>query len=301
MAALAETPKFWAKISAVVLWDHLNVHRQISAVFYVLQDHGPRMMGAEFEIVPGIFEHRTAGTERESFFAAAPDDPKFGLILPSFKDLHERITAMKKKGDKVKVLYLLRHAEGHHNSAEKEINDHDRWFKDEGVKEKYTDADLNDAGIEQSKELSKRLGKAAKLGLRVERLVTSPLRRAVRTAGIGFNLTEDRRPDALEHYRDLTGRQAVAEELARETIDISEEDKLWTPAARETLDEKKRRVRLFLKQLWRNEKLNDDTYLVVATHSGWINAFLRELHVIDEASRWKPANAQMMGLVVKME
>jgi len=283
------------------------------------------MMGAEFEIVPGIFEHRTAGTERESFFAAAPDDPKFGLILPSFKDLHERITAMKKKGDKVKVLYLLRHAEGHHNSAEKEINDHDRWFKDEGVKEKYTDADLNDAGIEQSKELSKRLGKAAKLGLRVERLVTSPLRRAVRTAGIGFNLTEDRRPDALEHYRDLTGRQAVAEELARETIgqltcdkrltktalaktfpwvdysDISEEDKLWTPAARETLDEKKRRVRLFLKQLWRNEKLNDDTYLVVATHSGWINAFLRELHVIDEASRWKPANAQMMGLVVKME
>mmetsp|Transcript_28174 Transcript_28174/g.68529 ORF Transcript_28174/g.68529 Transcript_28174/m.68529 type:complete len:320 (-) Transcript_28174:79-1038(-) len=281
------------------------------------------VLAAGFSTVPGLFEHKTDASERDSFFAPAPEDPKFGLILPSFRELHEKVNAMRAKGDNVKVLYLLRHAEGHHNEAERDINDKEKWFKDEGLKEKYVDADLNAAGVRQSEKLSERLGVATGLGLKVEHLLTSPLRRAVRTAGIGFNLTDDRRSNAMEHYSALTDKKAIAHEMARETLGlltcdkrltrdelqktfswvdysgIAQADELWKADHRETVAEKKARVRKFLQWVWK--QYLRDTYFVIATHSGWINAALKELNVIDEASTWKPANAQMMGLVVRMD
>eukprot|EP00468_Gymnochlora_sp_CCMP2014_P013148 CAMPEP_0167756238 /NCGR_PEP_ID=MMETSP0110_2-20121227/9274_1 /TAXON_ID=629695 /ORGANISM="Gymnochlora sp., Strain CCMP2014" /LENGTH=297 /DNA_ID=CAMNT_0007642325 /DNA_START=62 /DNA_END=955 /DNA_ORIENTATION=- len=291
-------------------------------MYLYIASNEPRL-SADFSAVDGVFKHNTDLDERASFFALAPDDPKFGLTLPSFADLHTQVEEMKAKGQKVKVLYFLRHAEGYHNSAEREIHDKEQWWTVEGIKDKYIDADLNAEGVEQSKLLSRRLGVAAELGLMVDGLITSPLRRAVRTAGIGFNFTEDRTSDMHPRFKELYKKKAVAEELSRETLGklkcdkrmtsselakifpwvdysaITEQDELWTESHRETLQEKKERVNQFLQWLWRNEKVSHLDYVVVATHSGWINAALKELKVIPDESKWKPANAMMMGLLVR--
>ncbi|GAB5362820.1 hypothetical protein AAMO2058_000831600 [Amorphochlora amoebiformis] len=275
----------------------------------------PQLKGVSFSTVAGFFDHHTDASEMESFFAHAPYDPKFGLILPTFKDLHDKIEGLKANGNKVKVLYLLRHAEGYHNAKEKELNNKKLWWDVEGRKEDYIDADLNPAGIRQSEELSGRLGTAAELGIRFDHIITSPLRRAVRTAGIGFNLTEDRVSNMLAYYKALTQKKATAIELARETtgqltcdkrLPSSELSKIfpWVDYSadyRETVPEKRARVKKFLEWLWGNEHLGIHDYIVISTHSGWINAILRELNVIDGSSKWKPANAQMMGLVIRMD
>ncbi|KAK6229866.1 hypothetical protein QUC31_001621 [Theobroma cacao] len=164
-----------------------------------------------------------------------------------------------------KVLHLVRHGQAMHN-VEGDKN------REALLSQDLFDAQLSPLGLQQVGQLRRDVHARGLLD-RIELVITSPLSRAMQTAVGVFG--SDRHPKvmAVELCRDRLGvrpcdmRRKVSDYRSRfPTIDFSmmdgEDDKLWNPDIRESMEELAARGARFLKWLWtRPEK-----EIVVVSH-----------------------------------
>ncbi|KAI9002984.1 histidine phosphatase superfamily [Hyaloraphidium curvatum] len=200
-----------------------------------------------------------------------------------------------------KVVLLVRHGEGIHNAAERELGK-ERW-REEATDPKYFDPPLNDAGLEQAANLGAAVSGAAEGGLELDALVVSPLTRALETGAIGFKDFWERVPVvAAEMVRERHGRNICDMRRARgelrgayPEVDFGllegDEDPWHDPVAREDPSEVRLRALRTLK--W----ILDGPWARVAIigHSDWIS------HAVEAAgypSHW-PSNTEMVPLVIR--
>lgn len=110
-------------------------------------------------------------------------------------------------GQQTKLLLLIRHGEGEHNVAKRRFSLVE-WFGHEAYDPRYLDADLTAIGRGQAVQLGLELATAAAAGLRIDRLVVSPLSRAIATAMLAFGPGElgRVRPICIESTREKIGR-----------------------------------------------------------------------------------------------
>ncbi len=163
-----------------------------------------------------------------------------------------------------KTLYFIRHAEAEHNP------DVDKYGKDILTDWKYFDAKLTEYGKEQREGLLKKDELKE-----VDIIFVSPLTRTLETSEVLYNL---KKPIvALELVRERLGirpcdkRRSITEQKERFTkIDFNlcedDEDKLWKLNHRETEEELKQRIELFLKWI-KTRKYNK---IAIITHNGYI-------------------------------
>ncbi len=163
-----------------------------------------------------------------------------------------------------KTLYFIRHAQAEHNI------DVDKYGKDILTDWKYLDAKLTEKGREQRKELLKKDELKE-----IDIIFVSPLTRTLETSEILCNLNKP--IVALELVRERLGvrpcdkRRNISEQKTRFTkIDFSlcedDEDKLWKLNHRETEEELKQRIELFLKWI----KKTEYNKIAIITHNGYI-------------------------------
>mmetsp|Transcript_29340 Transcript_29340/g.73635 ORF Transcript_29340/g.73635 Transcript_29340/m.73635 type:complete len:276 (-) Transcript_29340:128-955(-) len=209
-----------------------------------------------------------------------------GAELPLCMELHpyDRLDSLKASGKALKVLHVVRHAQGTHNVK-----------KDYRAAEQL-DAVLTPFGLEQCGALAKLTAGLAG----VELLVTSPLRRCVQTALHGFQPHIDRGVPliALESVRETVNftcdRRISISELSGEfpSLDFSyceeDVDPIWAAYAekfgsqddwrshRESDDPKHiaARARDFLQ--WVAER--DEGELLVSSHSAFLHHVFNHAH-----------------------
>jgi broad specificity phosphatase PhoE len=213
---------------------------------------------------------------------------------------------------RLKIVYLVRHAEGTHNVAEREYGT-TRWEAEIAKTETFLDANLTPFGIEdaKSKGIASMRGQYSKGMPAIEKVVVSSLTRTLETAQYFF-------PDEIRENTPF-----IAAELCRETLGVHtcdkrnalsvtqkrfpwvvfslpgleiscEEDKMWCPTHRETVEEQKERVQIFLTQLFDHVP---EKNVAIVTHSGFITACLKLL--TKDQMEFKPANCEVVPLVIQ--
>ncbi|KAJ0395553.1 hypothetical protein P43SY_011144 [Pythium insidiosum] len=206
----------------------------------------------------------------------------------------------------VKIVYFVRHAEGYHNVAERELGT-ERWEAVEAKQERFLDADLTPFGISDTESKGPpALSAEAQRGMPpIERVVVSPLSRAIQTAQHFFSPEQAPRPFVvMEACRETTGvhtcdkRRPVSDIRAKfPDLDFSrmrdEEDKLWSPTHRETDDEHRVRARAFLAQLFREIP---ERYVAVVSHSGFMSAVWSLFH---PDNPFKAANCEVVPIALE--
>jgi broad specificity phosphatase PhoE len=255
----------------------------------------------------------------EGFFAATADPPapslfkRFELVPPSWDAFQQKLAQLEKpQGSasvprrQLKLVYLVRHAEGIHNAADKQFGTQ-RWESELAFQDRYLDADLTPFGVSdaQSKGPRSVAGELARGMPPIERIVVSPLSRAIQTAQNFF--AQEQVPASpfvcIESCREILGchtcdkRRSVAELKAKfPTVDFAaikdEQDPLWTPTHRETDEEMQARARVFLLELFRDIP---ERSVAVVTHSG----FMEALCAVVLGIRIHPANCEVIPLVLE--
>ncbi|KAG2785354.1 hypothetical protein JG687_00009857 [Phytophthora cactorum] len=238
---------------------------------------------------------------------------RFQLEFPSWDEFQRKIAQLEKpEADttnvprRVKVVYFVRHAEGIHNATANEFGA-ERWESELAFQEKYLDADLTPFGVNdaQSKGPSSVKAELERGMPPIERVVVSPLSRAIQTAQNFF--TKDQVPDGpfvcIESCREILGchtcdkRRSVSE-LKRKfpAVDFSaikdDNDLLWTPTHRETDEEMQARAKVFLLELFREIP---EQHVAVVTHSG----FMESVCAVVLGIRIHPANCEVIPLVLE--
>jgi broad specificity phosphatase PhoE len=205
----------------------------------------------------------------------------------------------------IKRLLFIRHGEGLHNAAERELGK-DRWENHEAKLEKYFDPSLNDVGREQATTLRNAITPVLKNGdLIVDAIVVSPLSRAIETAEITFEalLNDDGVPMfAVEMARErhgknsCDGRRTVSElkkRFPRVSFDyfmLHEDDPWHIPTNRETPEQVRKRVEIFMH--WALE-LPFDTIAVVG-HSDYMS---HAVEVAGYGPHW-PSNCELVPMII---
>lgn len=211
-------------------------------------------------------------------------------------------------GRQIKVLYFVRHAEGIHNQAEREFGT-ERWEAEYALSDAYLDADLTAFGRDDARskgppalEIERERGMPA-----IERVVVSPMARAIDTAQLFLDERFGPRPFvAIESCRETLGRHTCDKRSTRDTLALrfpvvdfsrirSNEDELWSPSHRETLEELKVRAHGFLLELAREIP---QTHVAVVTHSGFIGAVVALLN--PGRPIFKPGNCEVVPIVVEI-
>ncbi|KAJ8106123.1 hypothetical protein OPT61_g9748 [Boeremia exigua] len=180
-----------------------------------------------------------------------------------------------------KLLYLIRHGEGFHNVKEKEIGraEWDRyWAKMPGDGSVvWADAELTANGEQQARSIAE--ARAYLGGGTITAILSSPLRRCLRTVHLAFPPeTRDRRPIIKEKLRERLGihtcdqrssRTWIAENYPSFDIEdgFDENDSLWTPDRRESIEEHTARSTELLDDIFDGDY---GDYVVLAAHSGAI-------------------------------
>lgn len=211
-------------------------------------------------------------------------------------------------GRQIKVLYFVRHAEGIHNRAEREYGT-ELWEAEYALTDAYLDADLTEFGRDDARskgtsalEIERERGMPV-----IERVVVSPMARAIDTAQLFLDERFGPRPFvAIESCRETLGRHTCDKRSPRDTLAhrfpvvnfsriLSDQDRLWSPTHRETLEELKVRAHAFLLELAREVP---QTHVAVVTHSGFIGAVLALLNPGQPV--FKPANCEVVPVVVEI-
>lgn len=226
----------------------------------------------------------------DGFFTSSPagssTSPRlfkqFQLVPSSWTEFNQKLNELAATR-RIKVVYFVRHGEGLHNEAIK-IHGMDRWRNELVTSPVYTDADLTAFGIEDAKAKGPpNIRVELERGMpRIERVVVSPISRAIQTAQNFF--AKDQVPDApfvcMEGCREALGvdtcnnRRSLSELKTKfPDVDFSnvkdEDDVLWSPTVRETDEEIQSRAREFLSELFR---VIPERHVAVATHFGFIQA-----------------------------
>ncbi|KAG3150410.1 hypothetical protein PI126_g11530 [Phytophthora idaei] len=232
---------------------------------------------------------RAANADGTATAAAAPTS-RFQLEPPSWDEFQRKIAQLEKpEADttnvqrRVKVVYFVRHAEGIHNATANEFGA-ERWESELAFQEKYLDADLTPFGVNdaQSKGPSSVKAELERGMLPIERVVVSPLSRAIQTAQ-NFFLPRTRCPmGQLKRKFPAVDFSAIKDD----------NDLLWTPTHRETDEEMQARAKVFLLELFR-EIL--EQHVAVVTHSG----FMESVCAVVLGIRIHPANCEVIPLVLE--
>ncbi|ETK79367.1 hypothetical protein F441_15054 [Phytophthora nicotianae CJ01A1] len=258
----------------------------------------------------------------EGFFAPKPPAnssesvslfKRFQLEPPSWDEFQRKIAQLEKPDAesanvprRVKVVYFVRHAEGIHNATANEVGA-ELWESDLAFREKYLDADLTPFGINdaQSKGPSSVKAELERGMPPIERVVVSPLSRAIQTAQNFF--AKDQIPDTpfvcIESCREILGchtcdkRRSISElKLKFPGVDFTaikdDNDLLWTATHRETDEEMQARAKEFLLELFREIP---ERNVVVVTHSG----FMESVCAVVLGIRIHPANCEVIPFVLE--
>ncbi|KAK4574014.1 putative phosphoglycerate mutase pmu1 [Recurvomyces mirabilis] len=254
---------------------------------------------SDFTYVPGIFSHDQQQTGPDSGFRAKTL-PRLGILdreYPSgdasnddaqWQRLHQhlqRLNRIDPQHERYKVLYVARHGEGVHNVKEREVGRHEwerHWSKLEGDGNvTWLNPSLTEKGFEQARELGVFWRNTIDHDHvpPPESLYTSPLWRGLQTTDATWSNVLDlgrSRPVVTEELREVYGvhtcdKRGSASATTEHFPDfvlapgLSEEDELWTPDRRETLDEHADLWRTFLQYLFDTDT---STFVSITTHSG---------------------------------
>ncbi|KAF2996080.1 hypothetical protein E8E13_004447 [Curvularia kusanoi] len=180
-----------------------------------------------------------------------------------------------------KLLYLIRHGEGLHNVKEKEVGraEWDRyWAKVPGDGNvTWADAELTANGEQQARSIAKVRSHFG--GGTITAILSSPLRRCLRTTQLALPLEAGNpRPLIKEKLRERLGVHTCDQRSSKSWISehypsfdiesgFTEEDVLWTPDRRETIEEHTVRSTELLDDIFDGDY---GDYIVVTAHSGAI-------------------------------
>ncbi|KAF2678265.1 phosphoglycerate mutase-like protein [Lentithecium fluviatile CBS 122367] len=182
---------------------------------------------------------------------------------------------------KYKVFYIVRHGQGVHNVKEKEVGreEWDRhWSKLSGDGTTlWEDAELTEYGEQQAREISTS-------GLAdvspPEAIYTSPLRRCLRTTQLAFApLLDTTIPLIKENLRERLGVHTCDRRSSKSIIafafpsfaiepGFTEDDELWNPDRRETIEEHMLRSTNLLNEIF--DEQNESIFISLTVHSGAI-------------------------------
>ncbi|GMF27335.1 unnamed protein product [Phytophthora lilii] len=258
------------------------------------------------QAVDGFFAPKTPNETDASLFK------RFQRVPPSWDAFQRQMAQLEKSAAagngprRLKVVYFVRHAEGIHNAADKQFGS-ERWESELAFSDTYLDADLTPFGVDDARSKGPGSVKAElESGMPpIERVVVSPLSRAIQTAQNFF--AKDQLPDTpftcIESCREILGchtcdkRRSVTE-LKRKfpNVDFSavkdDNDMLWTPTHRETDEEMQARAKVFLLELFRDIP---ERNVFVVTHSG----FMESVCAVVLGIRIHPANCEVIPLVLE--
>ena len=192
---------------------------------------------------------------------------------------------------KYTVIYLARHGQGYHNVMESLVGTaawEATWARLDGNEEMtWADAHLTEYGLRQARDLNafwKNAFSTEKVPM-PERYYTSPLIRCLETVDgsfSGLDQPDDRpfRPLIKEKLRERLGVHTCDRRSTLSSIKavypgyeieagFVEEDGLWDPEVRESLDAHVVRTKVLLDDIFSNEP---GTFISVTAHSGTIHA-----------------------------
>ncbi|KAF8693835.1 hypothetical protein AX14_002251 [Amanita brunnescens Koide BX004] len=226
--------------------------------------------------------------------------PRFGLRDDSddrWRSLHAhlvRLNETAEPGTSYKLFFLGRHGQGFHNLAEqkygtKEWDEHWSKLNTDGEIRWGPDAELTPLGIDQAADArsawKEELAFDAPLP---DKMYCSPLTRALRTHQITYqDHIPPGRPVVIEFCREENGVHTCDKRRSRtyihqtfplfETeVGFTEDDELWSPDARESLEHVMHRANCVLNYIFNDGHAH---YVVAITaHGGFIRAFMRVLN-----------------------
>lgn len=211
-----------------------------------------------------------------------------------------------------KIVHFVRHGQGYHNFMDTElqragavISDVDDYTLAVAEERFYLQPALQDPpltaqGRHDAKKLWEYIASLDPGRFSPELYIVSPLRRATQTVLLAFHSllsppAGEHSPPvpvvALESCREQCGiyysdkRSDVSDfamEFPRVCTEhmLSDEDVLWQPRERESMDAQLARQQDFLQFMWKHEDVRE---VVVGTHSGWLRALVNRSLVVAEA------------------
>jgi len=264
-------------------------------------NHRVALMHGNLHVVPGFF---TYVQEAETL-----DETRlFEHFTSTSSSWEEFMTAMQKLAETLeprsKVIYFLRHAEGEHNAAKVRLGA-DAWFHGVAQSEQYLDAPLTEKGQLAAKDAAEKIEIALQHGMPLEKIIVSPLTRTLQTATTVFNSQINKIPFiAQELCRETLGIHTCDKRSAITTLSkqfpqvdfnniVDNEDMLWHPEVRESLDDIQMRAVTFLENIFNNVS---EQFLAVVSHVGFITACLRVL----EQPEYRVNNCEILPIVMTM-
>ncbi|EEY64358.1 phosphoglycerate mutase family [Phytophthora infestans T30-4] len=217
-----------------------------------------------------------------------------------------QINVLTKSSRNVKVIYFVRHAQGYHNVVEEKYGV-GRWEDEFARTDEFLDPDLTPFGVEDAKSKGPPSVKAElERGMPpIERVIVSPLSRAIQTAQSFF--TKDQVPNqpflCMKNCREVFDcytfdkRRSLLEIKQKfPDVDFSrvtdEEDLLWSPTHHETEDEIRERARNFLSELF---DAVPERYVVVVSHV----CFIQAVCAVTMGIHFRPDNGEVVPLVLE--
>ncbi|CAK4627035.1 hypothetical protein LEN26_019902 [Aphanomyces euteiches] len=225
----------------------------------------------------------------------------FQRTAATWQEFEQAIRAMPRK---VKVLYFLRHAEGEHNAAKIRLGA-EVWFRDVACTDQYLDALLTTKGQAAAESASLKVQAELQNGMPLEKVIVSPLRRTLQTATTVFSHQIGRIPlVSMELCRETMGMHTCDKRSPISVIkplfpsvDFSliqdDQDVLWRPDVRESLDDIQARAVTFLKQVYHDVP---ETFIAVTSHVGFIGACFRVL----ELPEYRVSNCEIVPFVLEL-
>uniref|UniRef100_K3WUE1 Phosphoglycerate mutase n=1 Tax=Globisporangium ultimum (strain ATCC 200006 / CBS 805.95 / DAOM BR144) TaxID=431595 RepID=K3WUE1_GLOUD len=219
----------------------------------------------------------------------------FRLAVGSWADLEAKLAKTKNHmtpARDIKVVYLIRHAQGAHNVAEVEYGDA-WWTAPIARSDVYLDTNLTELGINDARSKGPP-GLAAECdkGMpRIERVIVSTLSRTIQTAHHFFegypmvsprfvSMELCREKLGIHTFNKRVSRTKLQEKFSKDKVDFSrirdEEDTLWSPTHMETESEIQERAQEFLRELFAS--FPEETHVAVVTHYKVIWAIFKVMY-----------------------
>ncbi|DBA00353.1 TPA: hypothetical protein N0F65_000538 [Lagenidium giganteum] len=252
------------------------------------------------EYVPGFFAQGEPANPQDVGGYA----PHMGLLPgKTWEHVDAYIEGQQKtRGVRVKLILLLRHGEGLHN-ADKEKYGVQTWEAGQELQEKYIDAPVTAKGIEQSQAAGRMLQEEISRGLKIDRVVISPLDRTLHTYAEAFANSRDIPNTVVELARETLGVVPCdrRKPLAGKRIDFpfadfsevqDEEDTWWQSDHRETEGEIEDRAQKLLDYLMHSRS---ESRICVVAHSGISRACFR----VVGHRYYRPWNGEFVPLLVQ--
>ncbi|KAI9512660.1 histidine phosphatase superfamily [Russula earlei] len=242
-----------------------------------------------------------------------PTPEFFGLKSRSWPKLIAEIDELCSKssdpGVSYKVFFFGRHGEGFHNAAITQYGQQawdEKWglLDGDGKLIWGPDPRLTAIGEDQARNAHAAWKREIAHGIPVpHKFYCSPLKRALRTLELTFEgfLPVDPKPIILENCREHYGRHSCDKRSTRSALQsefpnfvfeegFEEEDVLYS-AERETEANLQRRAKLVLDRIFEKD---DDTYISVTAHCGWIRG---ALHTIGREIYELPTGGTIVAVV----